>query len=178
VTLSARSEAPLDEPLVLMPLDINARYSINAKALARWSQERLSLSFTPDGSVEALFRYEGTTCSNMGHPLTFHYTVKVGRPEDGYLILDEQCVPAPGDVGHTRMCRYMSNAEHLMVAIDTEKPLLGKPLNDILFWQRPSSSAGCYCEPNSRKHKWSLVLETLHYALVQRAIEAGRKAAG
>jgi hypothetical protein len=28
--------------------------------------------------------------------------------------------------------------------------------------------AGCYCEPNSRKHKWGLVLETIHYALVQK----------
>ena len=36
------------------------------------------------------------------------------------------------------MCRYMTNAEHLMVAIDHEKPLLGQPLNDVLAWQRPT----------------------------------------
>ena len=65
------------------------------------------------------------------------------------------------------MCRYMNNAEHLMVAIDHEKPLLGQPLNDVLAWQRPATGAGCYCEPASRKHKWGLVLETIHYALVQ-----------
>jgi hypothetical protein len=66
------------------------------------------------------------------------------------------------------MCRYMSNPEHLMVAIDHEKPLLGQPLNDVITWQRPVNNAGCYCEPSSRKHKCGLVLETIHYALVQR----------
>jgi hypothetical protein len=62
----------------------------------------------------------------------------------------------------------MVNAEHLMVAIDHDKPLLGHPLNDVLSWQRPTIGAGCYCEPVSRKHKWGLVFETIHYALVQR----------
>ena len=65
------------------------------------------------------------------------------------------------------MCRYMNNAEHLMVAIEQEKPLIGQPLNDVLAWQRNSTGASCYCEPASRKHKWGLVLETIHYALVQ-----------
>jgi hypothetical protein len=34
-------------------------------------------------------------------------------------------------------------------------------------WTRPASPAGCYCEPDSRLHKWGLVLETIHYALAQ-----------
>jgi hypothetical protein len=55
----------------------------------------------------------------------------------------------------------------LMVAIEQEKPLIGQPLNDVLAWQRNSTGASCYCEPASRKHKWGLVLETIHYALVQ-----------
>jgi pyruvoyl-dependent arginine decarboxylase (PvlArgDC) len=54
------------------------------------------------------------------------------------------------------------------VAIEQEKPLLGQPLNDVISWQRTASSAGCYCEPGSRKHKWGLVLETVHFALVER----------
>jgi hypothetical protein len=67
------------------------------------------------------------------------------------------------------MCRYMNNAEHLMVAIEHERPLLGQKLNDVLTWQRPLDGAGCYCEPSSRKHKWGLVLETIHYALAGNA---------
>jgi hypothetical protein len=152
------------------PLDHNARYLTNARALRRWVDERLSLDVRDDGSVDALFRYDGTTCSNTGRAMQFHYTVSLGPREQGYLIRDQQCAPAPGDDGHRYMCRYMNNAEHLMVAIDREKPLLGQRLNDVLNWQRPMSGAGCYCEPGSRKHKWGLVLETIHYALVQREL--------
>jgi len=150
------------------PLDCNAKYTVNKKALQRWATERLSLTVRDDGAIDAVFRYDGTTCTNMGRPLAYDYFVTLGPLSEGYPIRDERCQPAPGDTGHTFMCRYMNNAEHLIVAIDREKPLLGQPLNDILTWQRPNDLAGCYCEPASRKHKWGLVLETIHYALVLR----------
>ncbi|HEX8522525.1 MAG TPA: hypothetical protein VF669_09740 [Tepidisphaeraceae bacterium] len=159
-------EAPA--PPLKAPLEANAKYSVNAKALKRWADERLTLTSNSDGSFDALFRYEGTTCTNMGRAILFHYHVKISPREQGYLILDQKCGPAPGDTGHTYMCRYMNNAEHLMVAIDQEKPLLGQKLNDVLTWTRNVSNAGCYCEPNSRKHKWGLVLETIHFALLER----------
>jgi hypothetical protein len=63
------------------------------------------------------------------------------------------------------MCRYISDGEALMAAIAAERPLQGRPLDDVVRWTRPSSPAGCYCEPHSRQHKWGLVLETIHYAL-------------
>jgi hypothetical protein len=65
------------------------------------------------------------------------------------------------------MCEYLSNAEQLEQAMATEKPLLGRPLNEVLAWQRQFSPAGCYCDAVSREHKWGLVLEVIHYALVQ-----------
>ena len=34
-------------------------------------------------------------------------------------------------------------------------------------WNVPASGAGCYCEPDSRAHKWGLVLETIHFKLAQ-----------
>ena len=36
-----------------------------------------------DGTVDALFRYEGTTCSNMGRAIRFHYHVTLGPRDDG-----------------------------------------------------------------------------------------------
>jgi hypothetical protein len=164
VPMSVNATAPLAADL----LDRNAQYQTNPRALQRWVDDRLKLTFHPDGTVSALFKYEGTTCSNTGRALYFDYTVKLGPRAEGYPLREMKCAPSQGDEGHTFMCRYMSNAEHLMVAIDHEKPLLGKQLNDLLTWQRPKSGAGCYCEPTSRQHKWSLVLETLHFALVQR----------
>jgi hypothetical protein len=145
-----------------------ATYSVHTKALARWAAERLSLETLADGGVEAHFRYDGTTCSNMGRPLTFLYDVTLGPPQDGYPIREQHCAPASGDTGHTHMCQYQTNSGPLMAAIDREKPMLGQPLSQILRWTRPVSPAGCYCEASSREHKWGLVLETIHYALHQK----------
>jgi hypothetical protein len=155
-------------PVRVAALDQDAEYTINRKALKRWAEERLSLRVNQDGSLEALFRYDGTTCTNSGHPLTFHYNVKLGPRADGYPIHEQRCAPAPGDEGHSLMCQYLDNPSQLMDAVDREKPLHGERLDAVLSWQRKPSSAGCYCEPGSRDHKWGLVLETIHYALVQK----------
>src|SRR4029077_14041731 len=133
-----------------------------------WAQERLTLDFCEDGSVDANFHYEGTTCTNMGRPLAFEYRVQLGPRGQGYPILAQRCAPAPGDTGHTFMCRYLDQRESLMAAIEREKPLLGRPLHEVLSWSRPACAAGCYCDAESRRHKWGLVLETIQYALAHR----------
>jgi hypothetical protein len=146
----------------------DAKYSINPKALHKWSEERLQLKMLDDQSVEAEFCYEGTTCSNMGRPLEFHYRVKLAPPGDGYRIAETSCTPAPGDTGHTFQCEYLNDAAAFMGSIADEKPLLGRPLNDALTWERSGDPSGCYCDKDRREHKWGLVLEVIHYALVQR----------
>jgi hypothetical protein len=142
-----------------------AAYTVNTRALARWAAERLSLETLADGAVQARFRYDGTTCSNMGRPLTFEYDVTLGPRQDGYPIRVQRCAPTPGDTGHIHMCQYLSDAGPLMAAVEREKPLLGQPLDRVFGWLRPANPAGCYCEAASREHKWGLVLETIHYAL-------------
>ena len=154
------------------PLNPNANYSVKPRALEKWSHERLQLKILPDRSVEARFRYDGTTCSNLGRPLQYEYFIALGPPETGYPLMEMRCAPAPGDTGHKAMCEYLNNMDQLMAAIASEKPLLGRPLNAVLEWQRPKSPAGCYCDADSRQHKWGLVLEVLHYALVQREVAA------
>ncbi len=150
-----------------------ARYSVNRKALERWAKERLSLSTAADGSVEAVFRYEGTTCTNMGRPLAFQYHVKLGPRAQGYPIREQSCAPAPNDTGYTYMCQYLEDSTRLMAAIDREKPLNGQQLEAVLDWQREPSGAGCFCAAASRDHKWGLVLETIHYALNQAEHSSG-----
>ncbi len=157
-------------PVRVAVLDEDAEYSVNRKALKRWADERLSLRVNQDGSLDAIFRYDGTTCTNMGRPLTFHYNVKLGPRSEGYPIWEQHCAPAPGDEGHSLMCQYLDNPSQLMATIDREKPLGGERLNAVLSWQRKPSAAGCYCESSSREHKWGLVLETIHYALVQKEL--------
>lgn len=146
----------------------DAQYQTSKRALERWARERLTLRSEPDGSIDAVFRYDGTTCTNMGRPLAFVYCVKLGPRAEGYRILEQQCAPAPGDDGYTSMCRYIDDGDALMGAIGREKPLTGERLDAILDWKRTPSAAGCYCEAASREHKWGIVLETIHYALAQR----------
>ncbi len=148
-------------------LDHEAKYSVGSRALRKWSQERLQLNILDDRSVSARFRYEGTTCSNLGKRLEYDYHLKLSAAGDGYRIVEMSCAPAPGDTGHASMCEYLSNAKRLEQMIENEKPLLGRPLNEVLAWKRQFSPAGCYCDAISREHKWGLVLEVVHYALVQ-----------
>ena len=166
--LGATADEAIDQPAApIAPLDPSAKYTVNNKALSRWAAERLKLSVAADGSIDALFHYEGTTCSNMGRALRFHYTVKLGPAKQGYPILAQKCIPVPGEDGYTYMCRYRNEPELLMTAIEQEKPLFGRPLNDVLTWTHDSASAGCYCDLSSRTHKWALVLQTIHFALAR-----------
>lgn len=159
-----------------MVLKRDAKYTTNPRALEKWSQERLQLDFLPGNMVEARFRYEGTTCSNMGRPLEFDYRVKLAPPEDQYRLLEMSCAPAAGDTGHRFQCEYLNNAESLMRAIAKEKPLLGRPLDDVLSWKREYNPSGCFCDLPRREHKWGLVLEVIHFAMVRReaALENGQ----
>jgi hypothetical protein len=162
----------------IQPIVGDAKYSVNVKALRRWAAERLVLIVHPDGTTDATFHYEGSTCSDMGRPIRFDYTVRVGRREDRYPILGQGCAPSPGDEGYTYMCRYRSASTYLMAAIADEKPLIGQPLDDVLGWQRALSGPSCYCEGESRQYKWGLVLETVHFALAQRERQIASQRAG
>lgn len=142
-----------------------AAYTTSLKALRRWADERLRLTPRPDGSIEAVFRYDGSTCSNMGRALAFEYHVTVGPQSEGFPIRDQACRPAEGDTGHQFMCEYVREGDAFVESIARDAPLAGRPLDDVLAWQRPRLGPGCFCEPESREHKWGLVLETIHYAL-------------
>ena len=105
----------------------NAKYSVSQKALQKWSEERLQLNFLNDNSIEAKFRYEGTTCSNMGRKLEFDYQIKLSSQEEGYKITRLDCSHSNNDDGYKFMCEYLRNPEELMNKIENEKPLFGKP---------------------------------------------------
>jgi hypothetical protein len=161
-------EPPRVDPVEEAALDTGAAYTVNRRALRRWAAERLTLTPRADGSTDALFRYEGTTCANMGHALRFDYHVRLGPRADGYPILDQRCVPAADDTGHVQMCGYVGRGDALIDEVGHDAPLAGERLGAVIGWSRPVSAAGCYCDDASRVHKWGLVLETIHYALAER----------
>ena len=146
-------------------LDRNAKYSISEKALLKWSNDRLTMNVLSDGTIFAKFRYNGTTCSNLGHELIFDYHIELSSSEESYRIKSLKCIPVNN--GYTFMCEYSTDENGVMKEIELEKPLIGKPLNEILTWKRNYNPEGCYCKKESRDYKWGIVFEVLHYKIVQ-----------
>jgi hypothetical protein len=63
------------------------------------------------------------------------------------------------------MCQYAKVGDALLATIAEDAPSLGVSLVDAMAWPKNSSPAGCHCDSPSRRHKWGLVLETIHFAL-------------
>jgi hypothetical protein len=141
------------------------RYTVNPRALRKWATERVSLVPQADGTLEAVFRFDGTTCSHQ--PLAFDYRVRLSGPADGYVILDSSCRPAADDEGHKLTCSYLADADDHLHEIAADRPLLGRPLDEVFDWSRESAPSGCHCAAASRAHKWGLALEAIHYALAR-----------
>lgn len=147
------------------PLTQEATYSIGERTLLKWTNERLRLRRLDDDSIEALFHYEGTTCSNLGRPLFYDYQINLSPASEGYLVREVRCEPSAGDEGHKFMCAYLSSPDTFPDIVSAERPMVGKRLDDVLKWNRQASPAGCYCTRGNRIHKWGIVFEVLHFAL-------------
>lgn len=161
-------------PDSIVPPVPTPKYSVNARALRKWSQERLWLNTAEDGVVEARFRYEGTTCSSMGRPLAYDYHVRLQPPGEHYRIVAARCAPASDDIGHASQCAYLNDGDELQRSIEREVPLLGRPLHEVFAWGRSPNPAGCYCESSARLHKWGLVFEVIHFALAEQQKTNGK----
>ena len=143
-------------------------YAFSPRALRRWRDERLAIVDETDGRIRARFVFEGTTCGSI--PFQLLYTTRLGSVEEDRQLLEMNCAPMPGDQGHQRMCAFLENGDGLLRAMQSEQPLLGRPLVEALAWQPVVSPAGCLCAASARNHKWLAVLHTLHFALEQRAL--------
>jgi hypothetical protein len=147
-------------------------YTVNTRALRKWAGERVQFIARTDDTLEAVFRFDGTTCSNTGHPLAFDYRVILSGPDGERRILDASCGPAPGDHGHQLTCAFLDDPDKHLLDIASDRPLVGQPLDEVLRWQRPTAPSGCHCTADSRIHKWGLALEAIHFALgIRRAGE-------
>jgi hypothetical protein len=145
------------------PIAVGA-YSFPERALRRWARENLSMVPRADGGVDAVFRFEGSTCGNVAFCLL--YRVSVGPEAAGRRLETMWCEPAAHDEGHTRMCCWLENAADRSAIMFQESGLASQPLDAVLAWHPQKSPAGCLCTEPSRHHKWQAVLETLHFALV------------
>ena len=115
------------------------QYSFPEKTLAKWSHERLTIEERPDGKLIARFRFDGTTCSSLGMPLTFDYSIELSAERaEGRRIVDSSCRPGEGYRGYRSMCGYLADPDRMTAAF-AEQPLLGRRLDDALG--QPARSA-------------------------------------
>jgi len=159
-------ETPASNASAADPLTRNAPYAFGSRALRNWSRNRLRVERKADGGVTAVFKFAGNTCSNMGFPLSFHYRIELAPPGRRYRILGSSCMPSDLHDGWKYMCESIRNGEHHLKDITGEHPLEGRPLDDAISWNVPIAPAGCLCTQSNRNHKWQIVFQTLHYALV------------
>jgi hypothetical protein len=144
-----------------------SNYVFSNKALSLWREKRLHLKVLSHQQLVARFRFDGTTCNNMGVPIAIDYHVSLERNSGpGYRIVNCFCQPAEGDVGFRSMCAYLENPDQHQSQVESYQPLIGRPLDEALAWHPPVSPAGCLCSRASQDHKWRIVLQTIHYALV------------
>ena len=151
-------------PASSSPISSVSPYAFPERALRRWATENLRLTPRADGGIDAVFRFEGSTCGNVSFLL--NYRISLGAGSAGERRIDAMdCAPADFDDGHARMCCWQENAEAAAALIRAEQPLRGESLAAVLSWRPRKSPAGCLCAEPSRNHKWQAVLETLHFVL-------------
>ena len=129
-------------------------------------RKRLQLAVQSSRELLASFRFDGSTCSNMGVPLVIDYHVYLERDGgNGYRITRSFCQPADNDIGYRSTCAYLENPARHMAQIESYQPFVGRSLHEVLAWNPPVSSAGCLCTHAHEDHKWRIVLQTIHFAL-------------
>ena len=148
------------------PADASASYAFPERTLTRWRDKRLNVTALANDQFRAIFRLDGSTCTNMGIPLQFDYVVELQKEADNsYRITHSDCRPTENHNGYQSMCAYLDKPERYMSQLEAYRPLVGRPLHEALGWDPPTSPAGCLCTRASQDHKWRIVLHTLHYAL-------------
>lgn len=141
------------------------KYAFPRKALTKWSGQLLTLEPQADGGLTARFRYDGSTCSNAGMPLTYQYEVNLSPAGDGHRIRGGSCLPIADDDGYTFQCQFSQTPEQMSGAWPEGIPLIGLPLAEALDWEPTENSAGCLCQQSSRNHKWKIVYQTILFGL-------------
>lgn len=141
-------------------------YSFPKKTLELWRSKRLQITAEHGGRLSAKFRFDGSTCNNMGVALAFDYEVHLARDgNNGYRIEQCSCRPAEGHDGYRSMCAVLDDPERHLESLESYQPFLGRPLQEVLSWRAAVSPAGCLCTRASQDHKWRIVLQTIHFAL-------------
>lgn len=137
-------------------------YSVAIKALRKWARECVSLNWGADGSVDAAFRFSGSTCTNLGYPIELSFKASLSSD---LRIRSMEIVPFEGDEGWQRMCVYKSDTDNFVASLQQYQPLIGCSLEEAARWEPRIEVSGCLCSRENQNHKWRNALQAIHYAM-------------
>ena len=163
--------SPTNRKLPDVKMEINVNYTLKEKVLSKWAIDRLGLKDLPNNEIQALFVYDGTTCSGTGFPLKFEYTFLLVEENMDFRIKDMNCRPAEKDIGHTKMCSYIKQGDAILQKVSAEKQCLGKTLTEVINQKVEFTPSGCYCDKNGRDYKLHQICQVLHFAMTKKRKE-------
>ncbi|MBF0280018.1 MAG: hypothetical protein HQM13_19630 [SAR324 cluster bacterium] len=140
-------------------------YNLPEKALVKWAKENVILDHFQDGSIEAQFRFVGSTCGFTGHSIDFEFRVKLSSLSDGRRVTKTSCRPSANDRGAVQMCAYITHSDQFLKSINAYHPRLGETLDACILWAPEIIPAGCLCNEQALNHKWRNAYQTIHYAI-------------
>ena len=137
-----------------------------ARALDKWSQERLTVEELSSARRRAVFRFDGTTCGSPGRALALEYRIEFSVDPGGRARLEAlECGPADDDRGHQAMCALLVPDDESSRLWSGVPNAPGRTLDEALDALPAHQSAGCLCRAEYRTHKWRAALETLRHYL-------------
>ena len=141
-------------------------YTINERALARWTQENLQVLAEEGPRTVYRFHYTGCTCVNGGQEFPAYIDLTLERERERYRITDAVISLDPAAPGVPVSCRYEDPQRRDFLARNVaESGVQGADLEEFLCTDRPVNPAGCFCSVEHVNHKLLMVLQTIRFAL-------------
>ncbi len=146
-------------------------YGFSETVLKKWCQKRLNLKRKEDGTIQAVFEATGSTCENLGWPLSFLFTINLRVADLEYVIDSAIISNNDQEEGYMKMCQYAEQNDGFLESLTPPKDFRGKSLVQLIQEYRSNPPAGCLCNSEGRKYFWNIALQTTHYYLYNENIK-------
>ena len=143
-------------------------YDIAPKPLQKWANQRVSFDHSDDGLLDVTFRFDGSTCTNLGKPLAVDFVVSLRAAEGDWQIRAARCAPAVDDDGCAATCAAMASPDSFYERIRDFAPIAGRTLDEALAWSPDIEYSGCLCSEGNLNHKWRNAIQAIHLAVTTR----------
>jgi hypothetical protein len=149
-------------------------YRVHPRALARWSQENLTLLEEEGPRMAFRFRYRGSICINGGGDFLVHLDLTLQRAGNRFRVAEAAITLDPEGTGTPTSCHLETSQQNLLVAQNVASSgVVGADLEAFLETDRPLNPGGCFCSLEHVNHKLLLALHTIRYYLQSQGNPSG-----